>query len=86
MVAPQTPNTFDSLNSGIFASTALQETLATGRLAAYILEPGSGAATPRPEITGNDMRDLIYFIRYNTSGRLDRQREPPEIPGPASGG
>ena len=34
-------------------------------LANYI-RAGMGGSVPRPEITGNDMRDLIYFIRRNT--------------------
>ena len=34
-------------------------------LAAYI-QNGMGGSVPRPEITGNDLRDLIYFIRKNS--------------------
>ena len=33
-------------------------------LAAYI-HAGMGGTVPRPEITGNDLRDLIYWIRRN---------------------
>jgi hypothetical protein len=34
-------------------------------LGAYI-QGGMGGGTPRPEITGNDLRDLIFYIRRNT--------------------
>jgi hypothetical protein len=38
-----------------------------------------GGGTPRPEITGNDMRDLIYFIRRST---LAGSYPTPVNPGP----
>jgi hypothetical protein len=34
-------------------------------LAAYI-QDSMGGSTPRPEITGNDLRDVIYFIRQTS--------------------
>jgi hypothetical protein len=34
-------------------------------LGAYI-RSGMGGRTPRPELTGNDLRDFIYFIRRGT--------------------
>src|SRR5581483_4838002 len=49
-------------------------------LAAYI-QSGFGGSVPRPEITGNDLRDLIYFIRRSSlqGGSLH-----PVYPGPDS--
>jgi hypothetical protein len=49
---------------GHFAS-ATPGDIGDQNLAAYI-QSGMGGGTPRPEITGNDMRDLIYFIRRST--------------------
>lgn len=46
-------HTFDSLNAAYPTDAAL---------ATYI-QSGLGGGTPRPEITGNDLRDLIYYIR-----------------------
>jgi hypothetical protein len=37
------------------------------QLAAY-LQGGAGGSVPRPELTGNDLRNLIYFIRRSTTG------------------
>jgi hypothetical protein len=54
---------------GIPGASSFDEMIKTypsdAALAAYI-QSGMGGSTPRPEITGNDMRDLIYFIRLNT--------------------
>ena len=47
-------------------------------LANYI-RSGFGGSVPRPEITGNDMRDLIYFIRRST---LAGSYPTPVNPGP----
>ena len=63
--------TFDDLMSqprfqcATLSSTA--EDCATGdaNLAAYI-QQGFGGSVPRPEITGNDLRNLIFFIRSNS--------------------
>jgi hypothetical protein len=45
------------------------------------LQSGMGGSVPRPEITGNDLRDLIYFVRRNSlqGGSLS-----PVAPGPGS--
>ncbi len=47
-------------------------------LANYI-RSGMGGSVPRPEITGNDMRDLIYFIRRSS---LAGSYPTPVNPGP----
>jgi hypothetical protein len=49
---------------GNFASTTPGDT-GDQNLSAYI-RSGMGGATPYPEITGNDMADLIYYIRRDT--------------------
>ena len=45
------------------------------------IQSGMGGSVPRPEITGNDLRDLIYFVRRNSiqGGSLS-----PVAPGPGS--
>jgi hypothetical protein len=50
-------NTFDEMHATYTTDAAL---------GAYI-QSGMGSSVPRPEITGNDLRDLIYFIRINTA-------------------
>ena len=57
-------NSFDALNAA-FPSISPGDA-GDQALAGYI-QSGFGGSVPRPEITGNDMRDLIYFIRYNTT-------------------
>src|SRR5215469_9374535 len=57
-------------NQGRFAgASSFDEMIITyptdAALAAFI-QSGMAGSTPRPEISGNDMRDLIYFIRINT--------------------
>jgi hypothetical protein len=59
----QDANSFDAL-AAAFPSTSPGDA-GDQALAAYI-QSGFGGSVPRPEISGNDMRDLIYFIRYNT--------------------
>ena len=49
-------NTFEDLNATYPSDTDL----------ANYIRSGMGGSVPRPEITGNDMRDLIYFIRRST--------------------
>jgi hypothetical protein len=49
-------NTFEDLNATYRSDTDL----------ANYIRSGMGGSVPRPEITGNDMRDLIYFIRRST--------------------
>jgi len=49
-------NTFEELNSTYPRDTDL----------ANYIRSGIGSSVQRPEITGNDMRDLTYFIRRST--------------------
>jgi hypothetical protein len=58
-------NTFEDLNATYPSSTPGDAgDLALG---AYI-QSGMGGNVPRPEMTGNDLRDFIYFIRRGTVG------------------
>jgi hypothetical protein len=41
--------------------------MADAQLAAY-LQGGAGGSVPRPELTGNDLRNVIYYIRRSTTG------------------
>ncbi len=61
--------------------------LSDAQIAAYI-QSGMGGSVPRPEVTGNDLRALIYFIRKNslqgatqeiTPGPLATDTRSPEI-------
>jgi hypothetical protein len=59
-------NTFDDLNAA-FPSDGNYNLLPgdpanAGTLTAYI-QAGLGGSVPRPEFTGNNLRDLIYYIR-----------------------
>jgi hypothetical protein len=59
-------NTFDDLNAA-FPSDGNYNLLPgdpanAGTLTAYI-QAGFGGSVPRPEFTGNHLRDLIYYIR-----------------------
>jgi len=42
-------------------------------LRAYI-QAGMGGAVPRPEISGNDLHDLIYFMRRTDRHNSNFQR------------
>ena len=70
-------NSFDALNSA-FPSKKPGDA-GDQALAAYI-QQGFGGSVPRPEITGNDMRDLIYFIRYNTTAGSIGSGSPQKFP------
>jgi hypothetical protein len=65
---------------GNFASSAPGD-IGDQNLAAYI-RAGMGGVVPRPEITGNDMRDLIYYIRRNTLGGSGVPGGAVVVPGP----
>ena len=53
--------------------SALCSAVATpGTLQAYLLS-GAEGSVPRPEITGNDLRDLTYFVRKNALGNISSQ-------------
>jgi hypothetical protein len=56
-------NTFEDLNA-TYPSTAPGDA-GDVALGAYI-QSGMGGNVPRPEMTGNDLRDFIYFIRRGT--------------------
>jgi hypothetical protein len=58
------PNTFEDLMQGIYASTTPGDA-GDVALAAFI-QSGMGGVVPRPEMTGNDLRDYIYYIRRQT--------------------
>ena len=47
-------------------------------LAAWI-QAGMGGSVPRPEISGNDMRDLIYWIRWNSMVGAIGSGGPPRV-------
>jgi hypothetical protein len=55
---------FDRANNTLFPSTTPGDA-GDQALAAYI-QGGWGGTCPRPEITGNNLRDVIYFIRRST--------------------
>jgi hypothetical protein len=42
-------------------------TMSDGKLAAY-LQSGAEGSVPRPELTGNDLRNVIYYIRRSATG------------------
>jgi hypothetical protein len=59
-------NTFEDLNA-FYPSTTPGDS-GDVALAAYI-QGGMGGIVPRPEMTGNQLRDFIYFIRRGTYAR-----------------
>lgn len=50
-------------------------------LAAYI-QAGMGGTIPRPEITGNDLRDMVYYIRRSSLQNGSERKPKPIDPGP----
>jgi hypothetical protein len=65
-------NTFDEIDATYPTDAALKTYIASGM----------GSSVARPEITGNDARDLIYWIRFNTIRGATDNGGNAVVPGP----